>query len=112
MQSPADPLPLTDGDREILTRLAASQTASLRLVMRAKVLLMAGDGVANSLIAERTGLSVGTVRTWRARFLVDQDHTATGLQCLTRCDETGEPPSDDQYVCRQGLVRHVLSVDS
>src|SRR6478752_2798025 len=71
MQSPADPLPLTDGDREILTRLAASQTASLRLVMRAKVLLMAGDGVANSLIAQRTGLSVGTVRTWRARFLVD-----------------------------------------
>ena len=71
MQAPAPPLPLTDGDREILTRLAASQTASLRLVLRAKVLLMAGDGVANSRIADRTGLSVGTVRTWRARFLVD-----------------------------------------
>ena len=48
----------------------------------------------------------------RARFLVDQDHPATGLQRLTRCDETGEPPSDDQYVCRQGRVRHELSVDS
>jgi transposase len=71
MQAPADPLALTDGDRGILTRLAASQTASLRLVLRARVLLMAGDGVANSRIAERTGLSVGTVRTWRARFLVD-----------------------------------------
>jgi transcriptional regulator with XRE-family HTH domain len=71
MQAPADPLPLTDSDREILARLAASQTASLRLVLRARVLLMAGDGVANSRIAERSGLSIGTIRTWRARYAVD-----------------------------------------
>jgi transposase len=71
MQAPADPLPLADGDREILTRLAASQTASLRPVLRARVLLMAGDGMANPRIAERSGLSVGTVRTWRERYAVD-----------------------------------------
>jgi transposase len=71
MQAPAAPLPLTDADRDILNRLAVSQTASLRLVLRARVLLMAGDGVANSRIAERVGVSVGTVRAWRARFRVD-----------------------------------------
>ena len=36
---PAAPLPLSDGDRKILTRLAASQTAPHRQVMRARVLL-------------------------------------------------------------------------
>lgn len=71
MQAPAAPLPLTDADRDILNRLAVSQTASLRLVLRARVLLMAGDGVANSRIAERVGVNVGTVRMWRARFRVD-----------------------------------------
>jgi transposase len=71
MQAPAAPLPLTDADRDVLNRLAVSQTASVRLVLRARVLLMAGDGVANSRIAERVGLSVGTVRAWRARFRVD-----------------------------------------
>ena len=71
MQAPADPLPLSDGDREILTRLAGSQTAPHRQVLRARVLLLAGDGIANSRIAEQIGVSAGTVRTWRARFAVD-----------------------------------------
>jgi len=64
-------LPLSDGDREILTRLAGSQTAPHRQVLRARVLLLAGDGVANARIAEQVGVSAGTVRTWRARFSVD-----------------------------------------
>ena len=71
MQAPAAPLPLSDGDREILSRLAASQTAPHRQVMRARVLLSAGEGVANSRIAEEVGVSVSTVRSWRARFVSD-----------------------------------------
>jgi transposase len=71
MQAPAAPLPLSDGDREILTRLAASQTAPHRQVMRARVLLAAGDGVANARIAEQVGVTVSTVRSWRSRFVSD-----------------------------------------
>ena len=71
MQAPAGPLVLTDGDRAILTGLAASQTAPHRQVLRAKVLLCAADGMANSLIAERVSVSVSTVRAWRSRFAVD-----------------------------------------
>jgi len=55
MQAPAAPLPLSDGDREILTRLAGSQTAPHRQVLRARVLLSAGDGVANTRIAVTDG---------------------------------------------------------
>lgn len=69
MQAPAAPLPLSDGDREILTRLAASQTAPHRQVIRARVLLSAGSGVANSRIAQEVGVSVSTVRSWRERFV-------------------------------------------
>jgi len=68
MQAPAAPLPLSDGDRAILTRLAGSQTAPHRQVIRARVLLAAGDGVANVRIAELVGVSVSTVRSWRSRF--------------------------------------------
>jgi len=48
--------------------LAASQTAPHRQVMRARVLLSAGQGIANARIAEQVGVSVdgpvvaGTVR--------------------------------------------------
>ena len=71
MQAPAAPLPLSDGDREILTRLAASQTAPHRQVIRARVLLSAGEGVANARIAQEVGVSVSTVRSWRERFVSD-----------------------------------------
>ena len=71
MQAPAAPLPLSDGDREILTRLAGSQTAPHRQVLRARVLLAAGEGVANVRIADQVGVSVSTVRSWRSRFVSD-----------------------------------------
>ncbi len=58
MQAPAAPLPLSDGDREILTRLAALQTAPHRQVLRARVLLAAGEVIANSRIAEQVGVSI------------------------------------------------------
>ena len=62
------PLPLSDGERETLERLARSQTAPHRQVLRARVLLMAADGVANTVIAEEVGVTPVTVRAWRQRF--------------------------------------------
>jgi transposase len=64
-------LPLSDGQRESLSALARSQVAPHRQVLRARALLMAGDGVANTRIAEDAGVSVATVRSWRERFVQD-----------------------------------------
>ena len=55
----------------MLARLAVSHTAPVRQVMRAKALLLAGQGVANSRIAEQVGVTVTTVRSWRERFAAD-----------------------------------------
>jgi len=54
-----------------LEALARSQVAPHRAVQRAKALLLAADGVANTHIAEDLGLSVTTVRSWRERFAVE-----------------------------------------
>ncbi len=51
MNHPAASLLLSDADRETLTKWAHSTSAPYRMVTRAKALLMAGDGVANSRIA-------------------------------------------------------------
>ena len=59
------------GQREVLDKLALSQTAPVRQVLRARALLLAGQGVANSRIAKEVGVSVTTVRSWRDRFVVD-----------------------------------------
>ena len=61
-------MPLTDSQREILEGLSKSRTAAHREVQRARALLFAAKGLANTRIAERVGVSPATVRAWRDRF--------------------------------------------
>lgn len=61
-------LVMSDGQRDALEVLARSQTAPHRQVRRAEALLLAADGVANSRIAQRVGVTPATVRAWRVRF--------------------------------------------
>jgi transposase len=68
MRSPTAALPVTDEQRAVLERLIRSHTAPHRDVQRAWVLLMAGDGFANTRIAEDVGVAPMTVKAWRERF--------------------------------------------
>jgi transposase len=68
MRSPSPPLPVTDEQRSVLERLVRSHTAPHRDVQRARVLVLAADGVANTRIAEEVGVSAATVMNWRQRF--------------------------------------------
>jgi transposase len=71
MSAPAAPLPLSDAERQTLERLARAQSAPHRQVVQARALLLAGDGVANAVIAEEVGVTALTVRAWRQRFSQD-----------------------------------------
>jgi transposase/transposase-like protein len=59
---------MSEGQCEALQVLARSQTAPFRQVCRAEALLLAADGMANTQIARRVGVTAATVRRWRARF--------------------------------------------
>lgn len=62
---------LTRKEKAALQEIANSPSLAHRAVREAKGLLMAGDGVANSVIAERLGVSRSTVLAWRRHFEVD-----------------------------------------
>ena len=68
MRAPSPALAMTDGQREILENLARSRTAPQREVTRAKALLYAGQGMANTAIAARLEVSPTSVVAWRERF--------------------------------------------
>src|SRR5216683_7537882 len=68
MRAATAPTPVTDSQRQILQVLAKSHTAPQREVARAKALLLAADGVANTAIAARVGVSPTSVAAWRGRF--------------------------------------------
>jgi len=61
-------LVITDAEREVLEALSRSQTATHGEVIRAKALLAAAEGMANTAIAAEVGVSPATVTAWRARF--------------------------------------------
>jgi DNA-binding CsgD family transcriptional regulator len=61
-------LPVSADDQAVLRRWANATQASATLVRRAKILLLAAQGVANSEIAERLGISRPTVIAWRRRY--------------------------------------------
>jgi len=68
MSKPAAALVVSESQREVLVRLSRSRTAPHRQVQRARVLLLAADGVANARIASEMGVTPMTVRSWRSRF--------------------------------------------
>jgi transposase len=61
-------LRVSAGQRAVLESLARSQSAAHREVVRAKALLMAADGVANTAISASLSVSPASVKSWRARF--------------------------------------------
>jgi transposase len=86
----APPLLLRDGDHEQLTRLVRASSARAGLAQRARIVLLASEGMLNADIAERVGVSRPTVNRWRARY------TDGGVAGLVDEDRPGRPRTIDQ----------------
>jgi len=61
-------LELREGDRGRLEALTRSPSVRAGLATRARIVLLAAEGLANTDIAERTGTSRPTVLKWRGRY--------------------------------------------
>ena len=59
---------LSEIEREQLEAVVRTRTAAQREVQRARLVLLAADGMANTAIAQEVGLSRSRVVTWRQRF--------------------------------------------
>src|SRR4051812_50214082 len=64
----AERLLLRPGDQAELERLTRSSTAPAAAAQRARIVLLAAEGGANYVIAERVGVTRPTVNLWRARY--------------------------------------------
>ena len=115
MRAPTPPMPLTDSQREILVALSRSRAAPHREVQRARALLLAGQGAANTKIAAEVGVSPSTVKSWRDRFveqgLVKFGQVAKGrgrkpslskekVAEIVRATQETTPPGQTHWSCR------------
>jgi transposase len=69
MSRKAVPIALTIEEKRELESLANSRTASYRKVQRARLVLLAEQGMANTAIAQEVGLPRSRVIQWRKRFI-------------------------------------------
>ncbi len=83
--SVAAPLALRAGDESRLTAMARSQTITAAAAQRARIVLLAAEGVPNAEIARRVGVSRPTVVGWRGRY------RERGMAGLADEDRPGRP---------------------
>ena len=69
------PLVMTPTDRAVLERWSRMRTASLRTVIRCRIVLLLGDGLSAREVARRLGVSRHTVDLWRKRYLAEGPYT-------------------------------------
>jgi transposase len=85
----AAPLALRAGDEARLRALTRSSSAPAGLVSRARMVLLASEGVPNAEIARRVGVTRQTVISWRARY------EQRGLEGLADLARSGRPRTVD-----------------
>ena len=66
---PRQPVFVSDEQREVLERWSRRPKSPHGIAQRARIVLLAADGLANNAVAERVGVNQATVVKWRKRFL-------------------------------------------
>jgi transposase len=88
--SVAAPLLLREGDRSRLESLTRASSVPAGLAARARIVLLAAEGLPNAEIARRTGTSRPTVVGWRDRY------ETGGIRALQDLPRSGRPPEIDE----------------
>ena len=90
---------LSEAERTELEAVVRTRTAPQREVQRARLVLLASEGKANTAIAKEVGLSRSRVVAWRQRFARERQ---AGLQDAPR---SGKPRRYDQTTERRILAK-------
>src|SRR5499427_5682764 len=95
----ATPIRLTEEERTELLSLARSTKTEYRLRQRARIVLLAADGMASRAIGRAVGCTTGTVSKWRVRYAEKR---------LAGLDETGDRGAEPKYTAETN--RRILAL--
>ena len=112
----APQIELTNFERQTLEKWARGRSTPARLVLRAKIVLLAAEGVESQRIASELGTSRPTVRLWRGRFAesriggIEKDAARPGRPRTDRpelekkiLEKTTQTTPENATQCRRGL---------
>ncbi len=82
----ADPVHLAGAHKHQLRQLVRASTTAQRLVLRARIVLLAGEGLPTEVIAQKLQIDPNTARKWRHRWCA-----APQLAALDDAARSGRP---------------------
>jgi len=92
----AKPVVVDQEQKEVLARWGRGRKSPARLVLRAKIVLCAAEGMQNKDIAEQLGTDANTVARWRNRF------SSGGLAGIQKdAARGGRPPTARRQLARK-----------
>jgi putative transposase len=91
MPKRATQVKLCEEEQTALVRLTKRHGSAQQLVLRARIVLAAGEGQSNAEIARRLRVSVETVRLWRDRWAALQDQDREVEERLADAPRPGVP---------------------
>jgi putative transposase len=98
------PIELSGAERAALERLVRRPTTGQQLAERARIVLLAANGLDNSAVARAVGVDVDTVRKWRRRWRSIADVPLAELSVAARLADaprSGTPARiTPEQVCR------------
>jgi transposase len=95
---------LSDSDRAQLQKMARGRSTAAKVVLRAKIVLLAAEGKRNDDIAMELATSVPTVSLWRKRFI---EHGISGIE--RDASRPGRPRKDRREIERRILQKTTQS---
>jgi|SRR5882724_1566445 transposase len=84
----ATPITLTADERRVLEALVGSRKSEARMRDRARIVLLAADGMASRGIGRAVGCTPGTASKWRGRYAKDR---------MAGLSETGDRRAEPKY---------------
>ena len=87
----ATKLELTAAERRELTRLVAARSTGQQMVLRARIVLVAADGLTNAAVGRVLGISREAVRLWRDRWAGLQAAPLSDLAVAERLADAPRP---------------------
>ena len=91
MARSAEPIVLKEIERDELDRLIRAHSTPQQLALRARIILLAADGIGNRDSARQLGVTVQTVRCWRRRW--DGAPDLALVDRLADAPRPGTPPT-------------------
>jgi putative transposase len=87
----ATTLELTAAERQELTRLVDARSTAQQVVLRARIVLVAAEGLTNAAVGRVLGISREAVRLWRDRWVGLQAAPLSDLSVTDRLADAPRP---------------------